>query len=271
MDHTITFTAEELIALCARYDLPVFPGLAASDVIGLTIEQRQAVLATALRSLAARGLLGDPLSEEARGTLRAIALAAQPALRAVVMRVDRTAISAAHFAALPGAAVEHRWDADDLHTFDPFPSEELFLRLLSFTRLSDCSAAEAGHLEVSAGAIFDALLEIGEGNIPGAATRLAESSQDLLVATRFAEALAHQIATVDVAVIYAPEQDAVRSSDIAWLDAGELGLWERSSVSGADVGNLGHEEAMLRSREAVVAVRSVSPADLRDQLFQAFP
>jgi len=267
MTDTFSLTAEELITLCSLTGVTALPGLSTSDVTTLDEEQRVTALATAFRSLAARGLVGDHRDESADRFIEAVRLAAVPAVRALVVREVDNSMSAVHLAAVPGQAVQQCWTADDIHEFSRFPQEDLYLRMLGAAGLLDGERGDPVPGEVKA--TGEVLARAGElaksGDVAAAADLLATANPERNAMRRLVAAMAEPKVSVQVAVSYGRADGTVRTSEAAWLDGGPHGIWGRI-IEAPDIAVDGPVEKSVE-----VTLSSLTAESLRDHLLGFLP
>lgn len=212
----------------------VLPMLGDRPLGGLGSEAREAVLDGAARSLLARGVLARV--EDTVGVVRAAAgllgIVAASSLRVQVI-VDRNGKRAWHTVhAVPYAAVDASIDDNGNHRLAPFATEDLLVHVGDLTGLLPAAADTIGEnegtgYEVSLpyGSLRLARLALTAGDEAGASHALVGAGLAGGAAALVLDVLRAATHTAAVQIIHHPTPSTSAGGEVAWVDAGALGIW----------------------------------------------
>lgn len=212
----------------------VLPMLGKRPLAGLGAEAREAVLDGAARSLLARGVLARV--EDTVGVVRAAAglleIVAASSLRVQVI-VDRNGPRVWHTVhAVPYAAVDTSIDDNGNHRFAPFATEDLLVHVGGLTGLLPAAADTIGENEGAGdavslpyGSLRRARLAAAAGDEAGASHALVDAGLTGGTATLVLDVLRAATHTAAVQIIHHPTPSTSAGGEVAWVDAGALGLW----------------------------------------------
>jgi hypothetical protein len=211
---SIDYGADELSAVAEMFGAPGFPGVDAALSAGSSEEVRDAALASARRSLLARGVL--TIDEEGllqitppHSVLFRVALAPGAVVDAEHRRSD--AIETRSYYLLPVAAVEHAVAIGNVHRLERFEPDELLSRVRDFVGLAERPSGEADEIELPVAVLNRALADGDDAQLPAEAAALGEAIGNL-VSTSYVRCL-HR------------EGKALVGGELRWIDTGGSGLW----------------------------------------------
>jgi hypothetical protein len=235
---SIAFSHEELVVLAELCDLQL-PMLGERPLPALSGVSREAVLDVAARSLLARGVLvrsGDEvgLVRAATGLLEIVSASS---LRVEVIRQggrDGSDRSWRTIHAVPYAAVDTSLDHNGNHRFAPFATEDLLLHVGRLTGLLG-EDGELSPADDAGGAAEGTSMPFGVWRSAGALVRsgadadalaaLVDGGASAAVAGELLEVLRSDGPTAAVQVRHHPSPTSTAGGEVAWIDAGDAGVW----------------------------------------------
>lgn len=223
-ERSIAFGVEELVAL-TRVTGVALPVLGPNPLSHVRLAERAAVLDTATRSLRARNIIqgsGDDARVPA-AVLGLLEIVGGAALRADAL-VDGGATFRRRYHAVPYASVEHEVDAD-LHRFTPFATEDLLARIARQVGLTRRPAIHAEPISAPFAAFEAARSAAGEARTDDAIAALTGVGVPTHDAASLVTALATGGPVVAVRITHRSGPTRLSGGEIAWLDAGERGVW----------------------------------------------
>jgi hypothetical protein len=270
---SIDFSAEEVAYLLEVLGHARLPLLDRDPFSHHGPEVGAAIRAATERSLVARRILSPsgPSSDESpvlqAAVAQLISLVARPGLVAEIAREGAEAAQRWYLAALPEVSVEHAALPGEIHRLTPFPTTDFLVRVAALTGLAapktDHDRPGGRHRFSVSGPAFRLAGEAAVGGDQASAVRaLSGAGVGTEPAEAFTSALAEKSATVAVTILYRPQPDLVEGGELAWIDAGERGLWTIP---------LPEDEAPAVGQEPPASVSEVTRAELTAQLAGFLP
>lgn len=270
---SIDFSAEELAFLLEVLGHARLPLLGDDPFSYQGLEAGGAIRAATERSLVARRILSPPWRSDDESPVlqtavaQLLSLVARPGLVAEVARQDAEVAQRWYLAALPEVSVEHAALPGGIHRLTPFPTTDFLLRVAALTGLAEQATDRdrpggRHRFSVPGSALRLAGEAAAGGDQQAAARALAAAGVGSETAEAFTSALAEKSATVAVTILYRPEPDLVEGGELAWIDAGERGLWTIP---------LPEDEATAVGHDPLAWVSGVTRAELSAQLAGFLP
>lgn len=232
---SIDFSIEELVAMVEILELRGLPGLGPEPLDFLSEELRDAVLASARRSLVARRFVvptDDGGFEIARPVAHMVARSARSGIQVRAISESSAVIETRCFAAEPDLAMEHSVVLGAVQRLTPFRTEQLLARVLEFCEIaarpeSSVDPFTVGEQELTACAErlaaadrVGALLALTGGGVPGPG------------AAAFVTALEHRVSSASVTILHRPKPEEIHGGELTWIDCAEHGLWLTPALAG---------------------------------------
>lgn len=218
-ERSIAFSVEELVAL-SRISGIRLPLLGPNPLSHVRLAERSTVLDIANRSLRARDVVagsGDAATV-ADPVLGLLAIIGASALRAEAV-VDHGRTFLRRYHCVPYASVEHQ-DDDGVHRFTPFATIDLLARIARQVGLARRPTFDAPPVRCPYGVLQAAR----EAHDPTAAAAVFAEAE-LEVDAAMLAALVQGGSVVAVRLTRQVGPTRVEGGELAWLDAGERGLW----------------------------------------------
>jgi hypothetical protein len=280
----IEFTTEELLTLTRLLGFAELPGLGPDPLRRASPSGLIALFDGGHRALAARGLLsslGTGPADVEPDLARLIRILARPGLLVSALRIHAGTEECRYYAAEPSVMVEHRANADGIHKLAAFHPEDLRRTVFGFLGLGeptiDTDPIQPVELTVPLVSLRECAHRALAGEEDGAVQSLTETGGDARAANTFVSALVNRLGSAAVVTVHRPDETVLAGGELAWIDAGERGIWitplvnEEGSVelTGSDQGV--DDIPVGAVAAAPVTIRRVSAAKLMDELQSYLP